>query len=154
MLWNELSLNTKSEETFAWDTTYDTKPTQIESGFTLSFQRGHGRPDEQVVAGSSRSFSPYQISGGFQLPSKGLILSLLEWSFCCNCRSLVLELSYIYICFGRCRRILRRPQWIARFLQCSLSSVNVFGFTWDQTQSHGRVTANTWHFPYSFYVNA
>ncbi|KAJ0247495.1 Squamosa promoter-binding-like protein 10 [Hirschfeldia incana] len=81
MLWNELSLNTKSEEeTFAWDTTtYDTKPTQIESGFTLSFQRGHGRPNEQVFAGSSRSFSAYQTSGGFsagkssfQLPSKGV----------------------------------------------------------------------------------
>ncbi|KAG2318863.1 hypothetical protein Bca4012_054934 [Brassica carinata] len=80
MLWNELSLNTKSEETFAWDTTYDTKPTQIESGFTLSFQRGHGRPDEQVFSGSSRSFSAYQTSGGFsagkssnfQLPSKGV----------------------------------------------------------------------------------
>ncbi|CAH8349627.1 unnamed protein product [Eruca vesicaria subsp. sativa] len=73
MLWNELSLNTKSEETFAWDTTtYDTEPTQIESGFTLSFQRGHG-PDEQVFGGSSA----YQTSGGFsagksnfQLPSK------------------------------------------------------------------------------------
>ncbi|CAF1709302.1 hypothetical protein HID58_056006 [Brassica napus] len=72
MLWDEMSLNTKSEETLAWDTTYDTKPTQIESGFTLSFQRGHGRPDEQVVAGSSRSFSPYQTSSGFQLPSKGV----------------------------------------------------------------------------------
>ncbi|KAF8097225.1 hypothetical protein N665_0292s0007 [Sinapis alba] len=78
MLWNELSLNTKSEETFAWDTTYDTKPTQVESGFTLSFQRGHG-PDEQVFAGSNRSFSAYQTSGGFsagksnfQLPSKGV----------------------------------------------------------------------------------
>ncbi|EOA37897.1 hypothetical protein CARUB_v10009364mg [Capsella rubella] len=78
MLWNGLSLNTRSEETYAWGTTYETKPTQMESGFTLSFQRGNG-PEEQLFASSSRSFSVFQSSGGFsagksnvQLPGKGL----------------------------------------------------------------------------------
>ncbi|CAA7034433.1 unnamed protein product [Microthlaspi erraticum] len=61
MLWNGLSLNTRSEEKYAWDTTYETKP---ESGFTLSFQRGNGS-EEQLFAGSSRSFSAFQTSGGF-----------------------------------------------------------------------------------------
>nr|AGP03033.1 SQUAMOSA promoter binding protein-like protein 10 [Arabis alpina] len=75
MLWNGLSLNTRSEETYAWGTTYDTKPTQMESGFTLSFQRGHVS-EEQLFASSSRSF---QTSGGFSaaksnfhLPDKGI----------------------------------------------------------------------------------
>ncbi|KAF8107926.1 hypothetical protein N665_0116s0130 [Sinapis alba] len=78
MLWNGLSLNTRSEETLAWGTTYDTKPTQMESGFTLSFQRGNGA-EEQVFASSNLSFSAYQTSGGysagksnFQLPGKGV----------------------------------------------------------------------------------
>ncbi|KAG2269657.1 hypothetical protein Bca4012_062675 [Brassica carinata] len=79
MLWNGLSLNTSSDEKFAWSPSYDTKPTQMESsGFTLSFQRGRG-PEEQFYAGSSRSFSAFQTSGGFsagksssQLPGKGV----------------------------------------------------------------------------------
>ncbi|KAL1187603.1 Squamosa promoter-binding-like protein 10 [Cardamine amara subsp. amara] len=78
MLWNGLSLNTRSEEKFAWGTTYDTKPTQMESGFSLSFQRGHGS-EEQVFASSNRSFSLFQTSGGFpagksniQAPGKGV----------------------------------------------------------------------------------
>ncbi|XP_018438765.1 squamosa promoter-binding-like protein 10 isoform X2 [Raphanus sativus] len=80
MLWNGLSLNTSSDEKYAaWSPTYyDTKPTQMESGFTLSFQRGCG-PEEQLYAGSSRSFSAFQTSGGFsagrsnsQLPGKGV----------------------------------------------------------------------------------
>ncbi|KAJ0235432.1 Squamosa promoter-binding-like protein 10 [Hirschfeldia incana] len=62
MLWNGLSL--KTEEKFAWETTYDTKPTQTESGFTLSFQRGNGS-EKQLYASSSHSFSAYQTSGGF-----------------------------------------------------------------------------------------
>ncbi|CAH8299315.1 unnamed protein product [Eruca vesicaria subsp. sativa] len=76
MLWNELSLNTRSEENYAWGTTYDTKPTQ--SGFTLSFQRGNDA-EEQMFAGSNLSFSAHQTSGGFsagkssfQLPGKGV----------------------------------------------------------------------------------
>ncbi|KAL0700067.1 hypothetical protein Bca4012_056189 [Brassica carinata] len=62
----------------AWGTTYDTKPTQMESGFTLNFQRGNGA-EEQVFASSNLSFSAYQTSGGFsagnssfQLPDKGV----------------------------------------------------------------------------------
>lgn len=72
MLWNELSLNTRSqEEKYAWGTTtFDTKR---ESGFTLNFQRGNGA-EEQMFASSNLSFS-----GGFsagksnflQLPGKG-----------------------------------------------------------------------------------
>ncbi|KAF8090905.1 hypothetical protein N665_0462s0040 [Sinapis alba] len=76
MLWNGLSLNTSSDEKYAWSPSYDTKPTQMESGFTLSFQRSHGH-EEQLYAGSSRSFSAFQTSGGFsagksssQLPGK------------------------------------------------------------------------------------
>ncbi|KAF3488576.1 hypothetical protein F2Q69_00054131 [Brassica cretica] len=64
MLWNGLSLNTKSEEKFAWETTYDTKPTQTESGFTLSFHRGNGS-EQQLFASSNHSYSAYQTSGGF-----------------------------------------------------------------------------------------
>ncbi|CAL9216421.1 unnamed protein product [Arabidopsis halleri] len=64
MLWNELSLNTRSEELCEWGTTYDTKPTQTEKGFTLSFQRGNGSED-QLVASNSRMFSTVQTSGGF-----------------------------------------------------------------------------------------
>ncbi|KAF8107927.1 hypothetical protein N665_0116s0131 [Sinapis alba] len=64
MLWNRLSLDTRSEEKFSWDTTYDTKPTQTESGFTLSFQRGDGS-EKQLFASSNHSFSAYQTSGGF-----------------------------------------------------------------------------------------
>ncbi|KAG7593072.1 SBP domain [Arabidopsis thaliana x Arabidopsis arenosa] len=78
MLWNGLSLNTRSEEKYAWGTTYETKPTQMESGFTLSFQRGNGS-EEQLFASSSLSFSAFQTSGGFpagksnvQLPDKGV----------------------------------------------------------------------------------
>ncbi|KAL1187605.1 Squamosa promoter-binding-like protein 11 [Cardamine amara subsp. amara] len=78
MLWNGLSLNTSSEETYAWGTTYDTKPTPTESGFTLSFQRGNSS-EEQLVASSSRPFSAFQTSGGFsagkskfQLPGEGM----------------------------------------------------------------------------------
>ncbi|CAH8298912.1 unnamed protein product [Eruca vesicaria subsp. sativa] len=67
MLWNSLSLNT--EEKFAWDTTYDTKPTQAERGFTLSFQRGNGS-EQQLFASSNHSFSAHQTSGGFSLKSK------------------------------------------------------------------------------------
>ncbi|KAJ0235434.1 SBP domain-containing protein [Hirschfeldia incana] len=77
-LWNELSLNTRSEEKYAWGTSYDSKPTQRGSGFTLSFQRGNGA-EEQVFASSNLSFSAYQTSGGFstgksnfQLPGKGV----------------------------------------------------------------------------------
>ncbi|CAF1973027.1 unnamed protein product [Brassica oleracea var. botrytis] len=77
MLWNELSLNTRSEEKYAWGTTYETKPTQMESGFTLNFQRGSGADaeEQQVFASSNLSFSAYQTSAGksnFQLPSKGV----------------------------------------------------------------------------------
>ncbi|KAJ0257891.1 Squamosa promoter-binding-like protein 10 [Hirschfeldia incana] len=79
MLWNGLSLNTSSDEKYAaWSPSYDTKPTQMEGGFTLSFQRGRG-PEEQLYASSSRSFSAFQTSGGFsagrsnsQLPGKGV----------------------------------------------------------------------------------
>ncbi|ESQ34123.1 hypothetical protein EUTSA_v10007832mg [Eutrema salsugineum] len=78
MLWNGLSLNTRSEEKYAWSTTCDTNPGQMESGFTLSFQRGHGS-EEHLHASNSRSFSAYQTSGGFsagksnsQLPGKGV----------------------------------------------------------------------------------
>lgn len=81
MLWNGLSLNTSPVEKYIWSPSYDTKPTQMESGFTLSFQRGRG-PEEHLYAGSSRSFSTFQTSGGFsagrsnsQLPGKGLIYS-------------------------------------------------------------------------------
>nr|VDC61752.1 unnamed protein product [Brassica rapa] len=77
MLWNGLSLNTVPDEKYVWSPSYDTKPTQMESGFTLSFQRGRG-PEEHLYAGSSRSFSTFQTSGGFsagrsnsQLPGKG-----------------------------------------------------------------------------------
>jgi hypothetical protein len=77
MLWNGLSLNTRSEEKYTWGTTYETKPTQMESGFTLSFQRGNGSED-QLFTGSTLSFSAFQTSGGFsagksniQLPDKG-----------------------------------------------------------------------------------
>ncbi|XP_010499210.1 PREDICTED: squamosa promoter-binding-like protein 11 [Camelina sativa] len=66
MLWKGLSLNTRSEDLYEWGTTYDTKPTQTESGFTLSFQRGNGS-EEQLVASSSRSFSTFQTSGGFSV---------------------------------------------------------------------------------------
>ncbi|CAN7049954.1 unnamed protein product [Brassica rapa subsp. trilocularis] len=76
MLWNELSLNTGSEEKYAWGTTtYETKPTQMESGFTLNFQRGSGAEEQQVFASSNLSFSAYQTSAGksnVQLPSKGV----------------------------------------------------------------------------------
>uniref|UniRef100_A0A1J3I3G6 Squamosa promoter-binding-like protein 10 n=4 Tax=Noccaea caerulescens TaxID=107243 RepID=A0A1J3I3G6_NOCCA len=78
MLWNGLSLNTRFEEKYVWDTTYDTKPTQSESGFTLSFQRGNAS-EEQLFASSSRSLSAFQTSGGcsagksnFQLHGKGV----------------------------------------------------------------------------------
>ncbi|AAF99748.1 F17L21.15 [Arabidopsis thaliana] len=78
MLWNGLSLNTRSEEKYTWGTTYETKPTQMESGFTLSFQRGNGSED-QLFTGSTLSFSAFQTSGGFsagksniQLPDKGV----------------------------------------------------------------------------------
>ncbi|ESQ34125.1 hypothetical protein EUTSA_v10007882mg [Eutrema salsugineum] len=64
MAWNGLSLNSRSEEKYAWGTTYDTKPAQTESGFTLSFQRGNGS-EEQLFASSSHSFSAHQTSGGF-----------------------------------------------------------------------------------------
>ncbi|KAL0800159.1 hypothetical protein Bca101_055334 [Brassica carinata] len=64
MLWNRLSLNTRSEEKFAWDTPYDTKPTQTESGFTLSFQRGNGS-EQQLFASSNQSLSAHQTSSGF-----------------------------------------------------------------------------------------
>ena len=81
MLWNGLSLNTSPVEKYIWSPSYDTKPTQMETGFTLSFQRGRG-PEEHLYAGSSRSFSTFQTSGGFsagrsnsQLPGKGLIYS-------------------------------------------------------------------------------
>ncbi|CAH8381702.1 unnamed protein product [Eruca vesicaria subsp. sativa] len=47
-----------------WGTTYETKPTQTESGFTLSFQRGNGS-EEQLFASSNHSLSAYQTSGGF-----------------------------------------------------------------------------------------
>ncbi|CAH2034057.1 unnamed protein product [Thlaspi arvense] len=80
ILWNGLSLNTSSEEKYAWGNTYDTKPTQTESGFTLSFQRGNGSEEQLYAnASSSRSFSAYQTSGGFsaeksnsQLPRQGV----------------------------------------------------------------------------------
>ncbi|KAF3607088.1 hypothetical protein DY000_02047120 [Brassica cretica] len=78
MLWNGLSLNTSPVEKYIWSPSYDTKPTQMESGFTLSFQRGRG-PEEHLYAGISRSFSTFQTSGGFsagrsnsQLPGKGV----------------------------------------------------------------------------------
>ncbi|KAF3606229.1 hypothetical protein DY000_02047119 [Brassica cretica] len=48
-----------------WGTTCDTKPTQRESGFTLSFQRGNGSKEEQLFASSNHSLSAYQTSGGF-----------------------------------------------------------------------------------------
>ncbi|XP_018492234.1 squamosa promoter-binding-like protein 11 isoform X2 [Raphanus sativus] len=75
MLWNGLSLNTRSEEKFAWDNTYDTKPTKTESsGFTLSFQRGNGS-EQQMFASNNHSFSAYQTSAGkpkFQLHGQGV----------------------------------------------------------------------------------
>ncbi|CAF2160584.1 BnaA07g08840D [Brassica napus] len=78
MLWNGLSLDTRSEEKFAWETTYDIKPTQTESGFTLSFQRGNGS-EQQLFASSNHSYSTYQTSGGlsagkpkFQLHGQGV----------------------------------------------------------------------------------
>ena len=103
MLWNGLSLNTVPDEKYVWSPSYDTKPTQMESGFTLSFQRGRG-PEEHLYAGSSRSFSTFQTSGGFsagrsnsQLPGKGLIYSLfLLLVILLFCKSLVLKLSYMY----------------------------------------------------------
>ncbi|CAN6872820.1 unnamed protein product [Brassica oleracea] len=64
MLWNGLSLDTRSEEKFAWETTNDIKPTQTESSFTLSFQRGNGS-EQQLFASSNHSYSAYQTSGGF-----------------------------------------------------------------------------------------
>ncbi|CAN8313362.1 unnamed protein product [Cochlearia groenlandica] len=65
MLWNGLSLNTKCEEKYGWGTTtYDTEPTQTESGFTLSFERGNGS-EEQLYGSSSPSFSAFQTSGMF-----------------------------------------------------------------------------------------
>lgn len=77
MLWNGLSLNTRSEEKFAWDNTYDTKPTKTESsGFTLSFQRGNGS-EQQMFASNNHSFSAYQTSAGkpkFQLHGQGWYL--------------------------------------------------------------------------------
>ncbi|KAJ0257888.1 SBP domain-containing protein [Hirschfeldia incana] len=52
------------DQKFAWDT-YDTKPTQTESGFTLSFQRGNGSEEEQLFASTNHSLSAYQTSGRF-----------------------------------------------------------------------------------------
>lgn len=108
MLWNELSLNTRSqEEKYAWGTTtYDTK---TESGFTLNFQRGDGA-EEQMFASSNLSFS-----GGFsagksnflQLPGKGSDIFFHSFTFILYISDVETEL-YI-ISFGRCRRILRRP---------------------------------------------
>ncbi|CAN8304132.1 unnamed protein product [Cochlearia groenlandica] len=75
MSWNELSLNTRFEEKYAWGTTYDTKPTQKETGFFLSFGRGNSS-EEQLYGTSNRSFSTYKTSAvgksKFQLPDKGV----------------------------------------------------------------------------------
>ncbi|CAH2034056.1 unnamed protein product [Thlaspi arvense] len=69
MLWNGLSLNTRCEEKYAWGNTYDTKPTQTESGFTVSFQRGNGS-EEQLYASSNHSFSAGKTK--FQLHGQGV----------------------------------------------------------------------------------
>ena len=105
MLWNELSLNTRSEEKYAaWGTTYETKPTQMESGFTLNFQRGSGAEEQQVFASSNLSFSDsaYQTSAGksnFQLPSKGFIYSFTSTVLSLFCGFLRLKLNFI--CFWK-----------------------------------------------------
>ncbi|CAN8313359.1 unnamed protein product, partial [Cochlearia groenlandica] len=79
MLWNGLSLNMRSEEEYVWGTPYDTNPTQSQSGFTLSFQRGHASSQEALYASSSRSFSALKTRIDFsagksnsQLPCKGV----------------------------------------------------------------------------------
>ncbi|KAG2269656.1 hypothetical protein Bca52824_064211 [Brassica carinata] len=55
-----------------WDTTYDTKPTQTESGFTLSFQRGN--VSEEQLFGSSNH------SGGFSAGKNKFQLGVGEYS--------------------------------------------------------------------------
>ncbi|XP_056867029.1 squamosa promoter-binding-like protein 11 isoform X2 [Raphanus sativus] len=52
------------DQKFAWGTTYDTKPTQMETGFTLSFQRGNGSEEEQLFASTNHPLSAYQTSAG------------------------------------------------------------------------------------------
>ena len=141
MLWNGLSLDTRSEEKFAWETTNDIKPTQTESSFTLSFQRGNGS-EQQLFASSNHSYSAYQTSGGFsagkpkfQLHGQGWCLHFCTGSFCHKVLvdicwfvmlSLLVHLWNKVKCFGRCGRVLGSPPWITRIPPCSLSSVNFF----------------------------
>nr|AGP03034.1 SQUAMOSA promoter binding protein-like protein 11 [Arabis alpina] len=73
MLWNGFSLNTRSEEKYAWGTPYEKKPRQTDSGFTLSFQSGNGS-EEQLYASSSRSFSAFQTAAGFSTGKSNLQL--------------------------------------------------------------------------------
>ncbi|CAF2045265.1 hypothetical protein HID58_034709 [Brassica napus] len=63
-----------------WGTTCDTKPTQRESGFTLSFQRGNGSKEEQLFASSNHSLSAYQTSGGFSAGKNKFQLGVGEYS--------------------------------------------------------------------------
>ena len=63
-----------------WGTTCDTKPTQRESGFTLSFQRGNGSKEEQLFASSNHSLSAYQTSGGFSAGKNKFQLGILHFS--------------------------------------------------------------------------
>ncbi|XP_010556133.1 PREDICTED: squamosa promoter-binding-like protein 10 isoform X2 [Tarenaya hassleriana] len=93
LLWNELRLNTRSEQRYGWGASYGSRP---ESGFTLSFERGGhcNGVEEQLFSNSSSSsshhhqpihaYSAFQNTAaagcfssgkstiiGFQLPGKG-----------------------------------------------------------------------------------